>query len=63
MDYAVSLDAARIGLESGDLPVRPELDGEGLAGIRSLLLPVDLPRAAEERDRALAEWRRRFGGE
>jgi iron(III) transport system substrate-binding protein len=63
MDYAASPDAARIGLEFDYVPVRPELDDERLANIRSLLLPVDLPRAAAERDSVLAEWRRRFGGE
>ncbi len=63
MEYAVSMDSARIGLEFDYLPVRPELDDGRTAAIRSRLLPVDLPRAAAERDQVLAEWRRRFGGE
>ncbi len=63
MDYSISPDSARIGLEFDDLPVRPELGDERLAKIRTLLLPIDLPRAAEARDQVLAEWRRRFGGE
>ncbi|MDR0363365.1 MAG: extracellular solute-binding protein [Planctomycetota bacterium] len=63
MDYAVSPDSARIGLEFDYLPVRPENDGPRQAELCSRLLPMDLRRAAEERDRVLAEWRRRFGSE
>ncbi len=63
MEYAISMDSARIGLEFDYLPVRPELDDERTAMLRSRLLPVDLPRAAAERDQVLAEWRSRFGGE
>lgn len=63
MDYAVSRDAALIGLEFDYFPVRPELDNERLAAIRPLLLPMDHARAAKERDEVLAEWRRRFGSE
>lgn len=60
MDYAASRDAAQVGLDFDYLPVRSENDSERAADIRGRLMPMDLPRAAAERDAILKEWRRRF---